>query len=150
VVVVSPKALEGKTDGGKDQPVLAVIHTNAQLGLILASLFQCKSEAIANEIKTSIKKGLAMKKKKSEETKGLKKQKSKKAGGKGGKDDAGGDGVSPFEATTETNTNVPPTLAPYHIPRSKLVGQRVLGNGQFGLVWLAKQRGSYRVELFSC
>lgn len=104
--------------------------------MISAHLFQFISVDVAKEIKAAIDQCSDLVKSQTVMT--IKKSKKGGAGGAGGgasvatQIGAAGGSVDPFAATSETNANVPASLVPYHIPRAKLVGQRVLGNGAFG------------------
>jgi len=113
------KPLQAKFADWWRRPVFAIVHKVSRLGLISVELIQCLTGENVKEIEDAIKKG-------QHSIKMARNQSIKMKGAK----------ANPFAPTSEPSV-VPPQYRKCQISRGRLAAQRVLGNGQFGQVWLA-------------
>ena len=118
------RVLQSECPDSWKRPICVIIHTNATLAMNTAELLQFGAEFGIGRIREGIKVAkLAY----------MKELKKHKASLKG-------KGASPFAPTTEPEPDlIPQSLVKSQISRRTLKAIRVLGNGQFGEVWLATQ-----------
>ena len=108
-------------------PVFGIIHVNPQLQSNTLELFQVLTKGDLATMQKSISAG----------TTHLVSTLHKRRMNNGG---AAIDSTNPFKPTSDTGDIIPPILAKHQVSRRGLKPLRVLGQGAFGEVWLAKER----------